>query len=69
VLYWSGYVPCKSCSARSGFGRRSGNFENLEFGDFFGGGRIEENLLIGVKKRSIINSKKIISNIIIRRIS
>lgn len=41
-------------------------FENLEFGDFFGGGEVEENLLIGVKKRSIINSKKIISNIIIR---
>ena len=39
-------------------------FENLEFGDFFGGGEVEENLLIGVKKRSIINSKKIISNII-----
>ena len=33
-------------------------FENLEFGDFFGGGEVEENLLIGVKKRSIINSKK-----------
>ena len=31
-----------------------------------GGGEVEENLLIGVKKRSIINSKKIISNIIIR---
>ena len=41
-------------------------FENLEFGDFFGGGKVEENLLISVKKRSIINSKKIISNIIIR---
>lgn len=49
-----------------GLGKRSGNFENLEFGDFFGGGEVEENLLIGVKKRSIINSKKIISNIIIR---
>ena len=33
-------------------------FENLEFGDFLGGGEVEENLLIGVKKRSIINSKK-----------
>ena len=33
-------------------------FKNLEFGDFFGGGEVEENLLIGVKKRSIINSKK-----------
>ena len=31
-----------------------------------GGGEVEENLLIGVKKRSIINNKKIISNIIIR---
>ena len=31
-----------------------------------GGGEVEENLLIGVKKRSIINSKKIISNIIIK---
>ena len=41
-------------------------FENLEFGDFFGGGEVEENLLIDVKKRSIINSKKIISKIIIR---
>lgn len=41
-------------------------FENFEFGDFFGGGEVEENLLIGVKKRSIINSKKIISKIIIR---
>ena len=41
-------------------------FENLEFGDFFCGGEVEEKLLIGVKKRSIINSKKIISNIIIR---
>lgn len=41
-------------------------FKNLEFGDFFGGGEVEENLLIGVKKRSIINSKKIISKIIIR---
>ena len=38
----------------------------MEFGDFFGGGEVEENLLIGVKKRSIINSKKIISKIIIR---
>lgn len=43
-------------------------FENLEFGDFFGGGEVEKNLLIGVKKRSIFNSKKIISKIIIRGI-
>lgn len=56
----------RKLALRGGFDRRSGNFENLEFGDFFGGGEVEENLLIGVKKRSIINSKKIISNIIVK---
>ena len=68
MLYWNGYDWCKSCSARSGFNWRSGNLKiwNLEI--FLGGGEVEENLLIGVKKRSIINSKKIISKIIIRGI-
>ena len=66
MLSWGGHDWCKSCSARSGFNWEKWKFKNLEFGDFFGGGEVEENLLIGVKKRSIINSKKIISNIIIR---
>lgn len=52
------------------YGRKNKlKFENLEFVDFFGVARIGKKLLIGVKKRSIINSKKIISKIIIRGVS